>query len=80
MMADFTEDYEIFLDKMSNEIDTGMEVLFKVFDYIRLYPLEAFKTVMNKFIDLAKRLKRSEAVTKQYVILYGPLKERDVPK
>lgn len=74
-MADFTEDYKIFLEKLGGSIEIGMEFLFKIFDYIIEHPLEVFKLFFKKYGDLVKKkLELEDRITK-YSIKYGVLND-----
>ncbi len=70
-MADLTEDYVLFLEKLGENVDTGLEFLFNAFDFIMEHPLEAFKAFLKKFADLAKQLKRSKELVDKYHAKYG---------
>lgn len=74
-MADFTEDYKEFLEKLGGNVEKGMEFLFSLFDFIVEYPLKAFKFFLKKYADLAKQLKRSKELIKKYHTKYGVLND-----
>ena len=74
-MADVTKDYEEFLKKLGNNVETGIDVIFRIFDYIVEYPLEAFKIFIKKFTDLAKKKLEAEARVKEYSLKFGVLND-----
>lgn len=74
-MADITKDYEEFLKRLSGNTETGIDFLFRIFDYIVEYPLEAFKIFIKKFTDIVKQKLYAEDTIKKYIAHFGELSD-----